>query len=128
MPGPEDNARHQKAVLWRQLGYDTDGRVLIDVPEEVDVRWVEGRNEARDEQGNSITYDATVKVSPSIEDVPVGSIMWQGHMHDITGTAEEPESDLFQVIRRRFTPDIKGRKTHKELLLQRYTDRLPDYA
>lgn len=126
MPAPETNARHQKAVIWPALGYDTDGRVKVGAPEEITVRWVTHRGEATDGLGHTISLDARVVVN---QEVRVGSVMWLGCLADWVGTGSGgDDSELHRVVRFNHTKDIKGRAIRRTCDLRRESDSLPPSA
>ena len=76
-----------------------------------------------DRQGNTVAIDAEVV---TVEDVPVGSVMWLGGLDDLPGTAMVPEEDAMQVITVPVTPDIKGRFKSRTLMLMRMKDTMPE--
>lgn len=124
MPSPEANGRHQEVTLWRKAGNDAAGRATIDSPEAVTVRWQEGRNELNNGDGSRIAYDASAKV-PTL--IPVDSIIWPYEFKELP-VNKTPTSDLFIIIKRSVTPDLKARDEVKKVFLMRYTDSLPDIA
>lgn len=123
MPNVKTLSRPQKAVLWSANGTDDRGRVKVDAPVELDVRWTEKQGEALDAQGNTIRTDVTVVVG---QDVVVGSIMWLGLL--VTALAATPTSGLKQAVANDKIPDLKGRSFYRTVSLIRYGDTLPTLA
>jgi len=125
MPYMEETDRYQKALLWQRTGYDSEGAALVSAREELTVRWEDHKFERRDALGNITTYDARVHVVK--DNIPIGSIMWQGGEDDVVGTGD-PDSDLFEVQTYHEVPDIKDRVRRRVVYLLRYHNSLPDYA
>lgn len=121
MPAPEDNGRHQTAVLWRFLRFDRYGEPLVGAPEEVTVRWNWVRRDAKDSKGNLIPVEADVVVN---SDIPIYSRMWLGELDDLvgTGTGTSPDADWLYVATFEKTPDVKGRKVFRSVALSRFRD------
>jgi hypothetical protein len=113
----------QKAVYWEATGLDRKGRYTIsDVPVELNVRWVKTQRQGTDARGTPVAITADVQVDRY---VPPGSVMWEGGLDDLPGTALVPESDVMRVASIKETPDIKGIEVHRILSLYRASDSLP---
>ncbi len=123
MPAPEHDNRRQKALLWTRKGVNRQGQVTLNDPVEIIVRWKYVKREMVDRQGNTVAIDAEVV---TVEDVPIGSVMWLGGLADLPGTANVPEQDTMMVISAPWTPDIKGRFKMKTLMLMRIKDTMPE--
>lgn len=121
MPPLEEMDRYQDALYWPTTGTDQYGQPVHDFTAGavvcLKVRWVNKRRLSSDAQGSPITIDASVV---SNRELTVGSLMWLGKLADTPGTSETPESDLMIVVGYDHAMDIKGRKTRREALLQRY--------
>ena len=51
---------HQTAVLWPRTGYKPEtGEATVGEPEEISCRWVWGRTETTDAQGNTVSLDGS---------------------------------------------------------------------
>lgn len=123
MPKPETSFRRQWAVLWPAGGYDEFGQPTVGEPQEIQVRWVNRQSRALSPEGNTITLDASVV---TVEDIPVGSIMWEGTLDDWYGIGSAgQDSGLMEVVSADYTPDLKGRVWRKNLGLKFYKDTLP---
>lgn len=121
----ETTARHQWAVLWAASGLDTHGRQTVEPPVEIQVRWKHTQRMGSDARGNPVSIDAQVVVA---QDVPMGSVMWEGKLDDLPGTSYVPESDVMEVVGQDTVPDIKGRNVHRVLSLSRSSDSLPPFT
>lgn len=119
MPPIETWGRFQKAVLWRNGGYDNYGEVKVLDPVEIDVRWEDTHNETVDPNGNVVAKTAQVVVN---QDIAIGSILWKGELADLPS----PVTNLHQVIGKTETPDLKNRNIRRQLTLMRYKNSLPD--
>lgn len=125
MPAFETSDRVQKAVLWIPTGDNVYGQKVVGTNGvEINVRWVGKTAERLNPQGNTITLDATIITDRVI---PIGSIIWQGSLDDIPGTATPriPTSRFYEVKTMNSTGDIKNRFTRYEAGLMRYSDSFP---
>jgi len=118
MPPLETLDRHQKAVLWAFDSVDAFNEPIVEQPVEIDVRWVEKRQESVDSQGTPIAIDATVTVD---REIAVGSIMWKGTLDRVPATF----TDLKVVAAYNETPDIKNRNVRREVKLTAWNNTLP---
>lgn len=125
MPYPEEAHRKQKALLWEADGYDLYGEEKVKAKVQLDVRWENGFKEVIDEQGNTIGVDATVVVD---RDIPIGSVMWEGGLNDIPGTAAVPDGDFKRVMHATRVPDWKGQRYRRVVFLMRLSDELPELS
>lgn len=132
MPAVEESYRRQKALLWAASGYDDYGRPKRDaLSTELDVRWLYVKGRVVDPEGNNIQTDAQVVVA---QEIVVGSLMWLGSLVDLaaelpgtgTGTDLIPTSNLYEVVKYEYTPDIKGREFRRMVHLRRFTDTIAD--
>jgi len=121
MPVLEESDLHEYAVLWSAGGVDDYGNPTVSAPVEIPCRWLIGMRESLDAEGNIIGVSDTVIVDRAI---PIGSILWKGRLKDLPSSP----TDLKQVIEYRETPDVKGRKRRRMVLLSRYSDQLPEYT
>lgn len=118
MPPPEEAYLLQKAVLWKAIGTDDYGQVLVDDPVEIDVRWITNRREAIDPKGNTVVLDATAVVNCVI---PVGSQMALGRISRWPGTDRNvDDNELMQVMTYREVPDLKNRTFRRTVGLMRF--------
>jgi len=118
MPPIETFHRHQTAVLWAANGTDNNGRRTVAAPVEIKVRWEDGAIESILPDGDPVLLDANVVVA---QEVPMGSIMRKGTLASVP----TPPTNLMEVNQRRYTPDLKDRKTRRVLMLIRFKDKLP---
>lgn len=95
---------------------------MVSMPQELRVRWIDGRSEAFDPQGQPTALDATVIVD---REIPIGSIMWKGKLDDLLGTAGPEDATLHQVVTVTYTPGIKARTTRRRVGLVRFRQTLP---
>ncbi len=112
---------NQKAVLYAANGYDDYGEPKVAAAVEIDVRWLTGRRESIDAQGNTIALDSQAVVDRNI---PIGSALWLGALADIPS----PVTDLQTVIDYQETPDIKARNFRRTITLAKLSDELPGLA
>lgn len=125
MPPLESMDRKEKGVLWVRTGTSpTGGAIVSATPEEIDVRWVNAQTEVLDPHGNRVALDGTAVTDRMI---PIGSILWQGSLDDITGTgsAAYPTSGLLEVKMSSSIKDIKGRNTKYSAGFLKYNDVIP---
>jgi len=118
MPPIEEQGLHQKAVLWAYASRDAHGSPQVSAGVELDVRWEFAKRSSQDAQGGTEPYDATVFVKQVIV---AESIMCLGKLADLPAT----KSNLYRVASCEEIPDIKGRKTQRTVLLNRYGNTLP---
>jgi hypothetical protein len=113
MPPLETADRYQQAQVWLATGFDDQGeRTVAAAPVTLDVRWVEGRAEAPDPLGNTVSVDVTVVVD---RDIALGSIF---RLAGGDGT-------YYEAVGGRTTPDIKNRNIRRTLGLRRFRQTLP---
>lgn len=107
MPALETIDRYQAAVLWPFLRLDDHGETIIDQPEEVNVRWVWKQSQMLNDKGQPVAVNATVITD---DDIPLGSIMWEGSLEDYYAVGSAGDADwLMEVSSIGKAPDIKGR-------------------
>lgn len=134
MPSPTTQSLYQAAVLWPALFYDGYGqRVVSDVAVPLRVKWDEKRSQATDNQGNTITLDATVIVD---REIGIGSKMWRGRLEDWPGNTVDgqkvgsdeaiaaAEKRVMIVATYNEVQDVKGRAAMRTVGLQRSQDQL----
>lgn len=122
MPAFEVMDMQQDAVLWRKTGSTEYNVTIVSAAESLKVRWVNKRREIVDSKGNTIATDAQVV---SCEDIPIGSIMWEGCYDDLssgTGSTPVPTGNLMIVVTHDRASDIKNRVTRRTYNLMRYQD------
>jgi hypothetical protein len=122
MPPLEDMDRTDRATYWAKVGDTDQGNPIVAAGVGLDVRWVEGQQEAVDLRGDVIAYDATVGVAMN-QIILVDSIMALGEPEDFAGTGYH---ELFQVKKILATKDLKGRFTKRTAVLQRFMGELPE--
>lgn len=108
----------QDAVLWAVNGADARGNPTVSAAIALKVRWEDETREAVDENGAPIATVATVVVDRVVN---VGSILWKGKLANVPS----PTVDLFRVVTRRDTPDLKNRNVRRVLGLMKWMDALP---
>jgi len=126
MPSVERRNLKQKALLWTPVGLDVNGEVVVvNDPVELEVRWVDGRSESTDAQGNPVALDAKVIVK---QDIAIHSIMLLGSLDDWYGTGSGSgwDENNFMIVKS-FSkiPGLKGRRFFREVSLARYSSTLP---
>lgn len=122
---------YQRAVYWPKIGDTVEGQPLLDVPQEIFVRWVDEQREALDPQGATISISSTIVLNFK---PPDQSLFWLGALSDwlanntaagnVNNTGYEG-AGVMQLINLRTTPDIKNRNTRWSGDLMRYRDVLP---
>lgn len=131
MPQQELAYRTQTAVLWETKGggyhgeppVNEYGEVLINVYQEIRVRWETGRRKALNPQGGTVSLDAQAFVS---QEIRIGSIMWLGKYDDWLGTGSgATDAELMQVATYEEIPDVKGRAVARVVGLMKYKSDLP---
>jgi len=124
MPALEAADLLEDAILWRRSGTTGKGEPILLYPESVKARWVMGRRQTLDSKSQVQAYDAQVAVCCDVE---VGSVMWQGHLSEVPGTADPPtpETNLMLVIGIKQARDVKGRVVRTECQLVRWNGTLP---
>jgi len=126
MPPQEESHQFQAAVLWPKVGVDEYGAVTRGNPEEITVRWTWKRRDIRAPDGTRITVDATLH---TVKDLRIGDRVWLGALEDWYGTGSGgDDSDVLQVVAFDFTHDVKGREIHRQAMLAKSRDGLPDFA
>lgn len=120
MPSLERRHRYQAAVLWAKSGDDVNAEPTFSAAIEIRVRWVKGRVETVNAQGNTISLDAQVVVDREIK---VGSKMWLGPLADWYGTGSAgPDTEVLWVVNYHETPDVKARFAERSVDLSRFRD------
>lgn len=131
MPPLERMDLTEYAVMWEASRYGRDGFQVVLSPVQLRVRWEETNFDRMDANGHMITIDVVIA---STQNIPIGSLMWEGKLADLSGmdTDEEvgtgsliPDQDLYEVVFRVRAKDLKGRITRYEFGLKRYKDTLP---
>ncbi len=114
----------QDAVLWMASGsHDKSGTTTIEAPVPIKVRWIEGRTEEQDPQGNTIVTDTTVIVDRVIK---IESILWLGNIDDVPDSWTD--SSLRQVVVDRDTPSWNNRSNRRSVGAIRFGNTLPTLA
>lgn len=123
MPAQETSHRTQTALYWPFAGIDDYGRPTVSgTPQELTVRWEQGRQEATDPQGGTITVDAVAVVDRA---VTIGAEMWLGSLDDWLGTGSGSagsDDEVMRIAAYEEVPDVKGRATWRQVGLQRKGD------
>jgi hypothetical protein len=112
---------NQKAVYWEANGVDNYGVIKVNAPIELRVRWQRGRIASGDATDINVNVDSVVVVDRSIA---VDSIFWLGAWSNLPSTLV----DLRRVIEYKESPDIRGRKYRRVVLLEKWNDTLPTLA
>lgn len=110
-----------KAVYWAASGNDEKGRMTLSAPVEIPCRWTPTFKNVTDAQGRLVLVTVILKVKQEIAD---NSILWKGNHPDLPDTP----TNLFQVVGRKDTDDVKGRQTRRKVFLKRYSNTLPALA
>lgn len=119
MPAPEVAFLNDPAILWEFAGLDRDNEPTILTPYEINVRWDASRTKVIGQDGQLINTDVQIIAD---QQVPIGSIMWQGIWEDL----DDPPINLFRVVYASETPDIRGGEKSFEYSLARFNNTLPD--
>lgn len=123
MPFHGYQGRTQFAVYWPRQGSTPDGQPTVsNIARELLVRWDGSSRTVLGADGLPLAVDATV--SGFTFDPVVGSKMWAGRIDDLPGTSQLPDRDVMKVVRVNVTPDVRGRSSFREVLLQRDQDAL----
>lgn len=123
MSTPETNDRHQFAVVWAPAGYSSTGDKRVTAGAQLSVRWEDepGYGSKRSDKGSEIEADAVIIVA---EDVAVGAIVFEGKTSDLP-TPVTGVTGLYEVVKFRKVPDVKGRKYRRICYLKKWSDKLP---
>lgn len=121
MPPIETIDRHQKALLWAIIGYDSYGQPQVSAtPVEIDVRWEWKHAEEKATERYEVAIDAMVVVDREIEE---GSNMWLGSLSDWYGTGSAGiDSEILQVKFYSEIPDLKDRAIRRTVGLSFFRD------
>jgi len=137
MPSPVASSLIQKAVLWSSNGVDSYGKYKHSAPVELNpstyngVKWLKGRQDTFDAQGNTIKLNAAALVASEID---IGSVLWLAtdqtpgsdnaldQWNDSGSTGNDDE--LQQVISYHEYYDVKGRVAVRMVGLARYMDQI----
>lgn len=125
MPSPEYiNLVHTAVVFAKRSGrsgFDSFGRPIVDAQEEVCCRieYTTAESKATDNAS-----EQTIARMFVCQDVPVGSIVWDGKASQLPEDLAEL-TNLMQVSSVVTTPDIKYRDTQRTLTLSRYHNKIP---
>lgn len=123
MPTLETMDLMQKAVLWAAAGNDDHGEITVSNRVEIDCRWVLGKTQSVDAQGNLVAYDGGLVVD---QEIAVNGILYRGSEESLpedVGSATDLE--LYQVKGYREGMDLKGRSIRRTLMVQRYRGAIP---
>src|SRR5438046_3060213 len=121
MPDPETASLFDWAVLWAITGRDEYNNATLAAPVEIAANWQKTRRQVVTVDGSTVAVEAVVEVDQEIEP---GSVVWEGRLEDIPGTALVPESGLYEVVTCPVTNDVRGRATYTKVTLMRRTDTL----
>lgn len=89
------NQRRQKAVYWPKTGNDFNGRPTFGDPEEIDVKWEDGKRTFRQPNGDPVQANTTVYVG---QDVTLGSQLWLGELEDLPTKPDKRNVVFFESI------------------------------
>lgn len=111
MPPLETMDRTDRAVLWAFARWQGDGEPVVSSPVDVTVDWSWDKRDGRAPDGTRVSYDATAYTDRA---VAVGSLMTLGCVRDLpAGTAQDDQTDLYQVVGYGTDKDLKGRTRHR---------------
>lgn len=121
MPNIESQDRPHQVVYWAAGTPGNYGKVTVEQPVQLDVRWraVKANPKSAQSQSENITATATVN-----QDTPVNGLMWRGKLTELP-TDLSTLTELYEIVSFTSTPDIKGRFYHREASLRRYRNTLP---
>ena len=120
MPSIETMHRHDPAILWEVVGYDSENEPIVGAPVEILTRWEDCRKEVLDPKLGMIAIDAMVVVDRRIA---VDSQMLQGELADWLGTGSAyDDTNLMRVAVYEEIPDLKGRNVRRTVGLRRFRD------
>jgi hypothetical protein len=124
VPPPERAKLTQKAIVWLAEGTDRYGDPKVsDTPIEIRVRWITGRMESLDANGNVMALEATAIVK---REIPVGSRMWLGSLAEFMGTGSAgADTEIMEVKIYNEVPDEKGRNRTRSVGMMRFHDEKP---
>jgi len=99
--------RRQKAVYWGNPSSDGRGGVQVDLPVEIDCRWVDTNEQVRTANGEEVTSMSKVY---SDRDLEIGGFLRLGTIADLNGV-EDPEEldDAHEIIKFEKLPVLKVR-------------------
>ena len=109
----------QTALLWAASGYDDDGEPKVNNLVAMFVRWEDGRGTTQDGQGDTVVFTATVYVDRVIA---VESVLYLGTETEYNADTKQ---ELYRVVGRSATPDIKNQSYRRSVLLARLSRELP---
>ena len=122
MPPLETDCLNEYAVLWAAAGtFDNQGQHELAAAVQISVDWHTRDGSTLDQNGNEIKTEADVVVD---RDIPIGSILWEGKLAGVAN----PPVDLYKVVARNRSKDVKGVETRRVVKLVRYSDKLPPLA
>lgn len=115
MPSMETACRHQLAIMWEKLGYDNYGEPELDDPVDLGVRFQETFDEVLDPLTANNNKGVWVVVD---RDVPLQSLIYLGGR--ITDIAADTKIEVYMIINKKMTPDIKNKATRRTIKCMRY--------
>lgn len=118
MPPLEIADHYDDVVCWESVGVDAYGQRTVQDPVGLKVRWEPTYQEILSADGARVRIDIVAHTS---QDIPIGSIMWEGHIVDLP----DSPTDLYEVMGHDTTADLKNRYTNRGVLLRRFRDSLP---
>jgi hypothetical protein len=124
MPDIETSDLLQQAMYWRANGVTgVSGEMKVEAGIEIPVRWEDAYREVIGPSGQKIGLTADVMAD---RDIKLGSILWLGSLEEWSNTGSgADETELYQVITKEVTPDIRAINTRWKLGLMRYRHSLP---
>lgn len=127
MPALEVSDLHEYAVLWVKHGTNRQGDPVLRYPQQVPARWSRTRRQSTDAKGQVVATDADVAIAYCGDEELEGSLVWDGKISEVPGTADPPTptSGLYEVVGGRAARDVKGRSLRRELRLARFNDTMP---
>ncbi len=127
MPAIEVDGLTEKAVLLPKTGVDAYSEVMCSEAVEIDVKWTylyltKGQTTTvRNARGQEVSISALVVVDQKVK---VGSLIWKGSLLDWlgSGSADDRESELMEVLTYNETKDFSGMETRRTLACGFYRD------
>lgn len=113
MVAQEKAGLKQDTVLWAYTRMDNRANPVVSSPIEIKTHWELARGTFTNDRGEEIAYDGRAMVDREIR---VHSVMRLGALEDLP---DEPD-ELYEVISFDSTPDVKGRKFQRNVILKRF--------
>ena len=123
MPVVEEFDLNVFAVLWEAAGIDNYANPILTFPPiQIDCRWNTGSRSTKPQSG---TEDLRMIVNREIKK---GSVLWIGKLVNLPDPNVNPDfnqTEIYTVVDKSNTPDLRGVETFKVLILQRSKAKIP---